>query len=139
MSEQSAGDVLLKLTIPGNPTPKKNNMRILHTPDGRPFVAPSRRFSDFQKQCAQYIPDSARVSISQPCNIECLYFRSDHRRVDLTNLQQSSDDILVHYGVIADDNSKIVAGHDGSRVLYDKDYPRTEIVITSMEAPQEST
>lgn len=139
MSEQSTGNVLLKLTIPGNPTPKKNNMRILRTPDGRPFVAPSSKYGSYEKMCAKYIPDTARLNISQPCNIECLYFRSDHRRVDLVNLLQATDDILVHYGVIADDNSKIVTGHDGSRVLHDKDNPRTEIVITSMEAPQENT
>jgi hypothetical protein len=38
------------------------------------------------------------------------------------------------YGIIEDDNSQIVAGHDGSRVRYDKNNPRTEIEITEMEA-----
>nr|DAZ39251.1 MAG TPA: Cytosine specific methyltransferase [Caudoviricetes sp.] len=33
----------------------------------------------------------------------------------------------------ADDNSRIVAGHDGTRVLYDPKNPRTEIYITKME------
>lgn len=132
-------EVLLRLTIPGNPIPKKNNMRILHTPQGRAFIAPSKRFDDFQKQCAQHIPDSARVGISQACNIECRYFRADHRRVDLTNLLQSTDDILVHYGVLADDNSKIVAGHDGNRVFYDKENPRTELIIIPLDSPQENS
>ena len=39
-------------------------------------------------------------------------------------------DILVDAGILEDDNSNIVAGHDGSRVLYDKENPRTEILIT---------
>ena len=51
------------------------------------------------------------------------------RRVDLCNLHEALCDVLVKHGVIADDNSNIVAGMDGSRVLYDKNNPRTEIVI----------
>ena len=53
------------------------------------------------------------------------------RRVDLTNLLEAVDDMLVKAGVLADDNRDIVAGHDGSRVYYDKDNPRIEIDITS--------
>ena len=52
------------------------------------------------------------------------------RRVDLANLLEAADDVLVHAGVIADDHSGIVVSHDGSRVLYDKEKPRTEIEIT---------
>ena len=55
------------------------------------------------------------------------------RRVDLGNLQASTCDILVKYKVIADDNCKIVASMDGSKVFYDKDNPRTEITITKLE------
>jgi Holliday junction resolvase RusA-like endonuclease len=56
-----------------------------------------------------------------------------HRRVDLCNLHAALHDILVKYQVIEDDNSKIVVSTDGSRVLYDKDHPRTEVVITEVE------
>ena len=52
------------------------------------------------------------------------------RKVDLTNLLEAADDALVTAGVLADDNSKIVVSHDGSRVLLDRDKPRTEIYIT---------
>lgn len=54
------------------------------------------------------------------------------RRVDLVNLLEATCDILVHYGVLADDNSSIVAGHDGSRVLHDKERPRVEVTITEI-------
>lgn len=125
----------IKLLLPGQPIPKKNNMRILHTPQGRPFVAASKRFEDYQKQAGQYIPESARLKISQPCNIACRFFRGDHRRTDLVNLLQAVDDVLTHYDVLADDNCKIVFAHDGSRVFYDKDAPRTEIDITPLDEP----
>jgi Holliday junction resolvase RusA-like endonuclease len=51
------------------------------------------------------------------------------RRVDLTNLLEAIDDILVKYGVLEDDNYNIIDNHDGSRVYYDKENPRTEITI----------
>lgn len=130
----SAMDIIT-LTLPGQPIPKKNNMRILHTPQGRPFVAPSKRFEEFQRQAGPYIPDEARIKIDQPCNIACRFFRGDRRRVDLVNLLQSVDDVLTHYDVLADDNCKIVAAHDGSRVFYDKDAPRTEIDIMPLNEP----
>lgn len=125
----------IKLLLPGQPIPKKNNMRILHTPQGRPFVAPSKRFEDFQKQAGQAIPENTRIRIDYPCNIECRYFHGDRRRVDLVNLLQATDDILTHYNVLSDDHCKIVAAHDGSRVFYDKDAPRTEITITPLDEP----
>lgn len=47
----------------------------------------------------------------------------------MTNLQEGTDDILTEVGVIKDDNSKIIKSHDGSRVYFDKENPRTEIWI----------
>ena len=50
-----------------------------------------------------------------------------------TNLLEAIDDILVYAGTLADDNSSIIVSHDGSRVLYDKDNPRTEVYISQYE------
>ena len=51
------------------------------------------------------------------------------RKCDLTNLLEAVDDVLVKHGIVADDNYTIIESHDGSRVLYDKENPRTEIYI----------
>ena len=56
----------------------------------------------------------------------------DRRRVDLVNLLEATCDILVKAGVLDDDRATIVAGHDGSRVKYSKECPRTEIEITEV-------
>jgi Holliday junction resolvase RusA-like endonuclease len=56
-----------------------------------------------------------------------------HRKCDLTNLLEAIDDVLVKAGVIEDDNYTIIASHDGSRVHYDKENPRTEIIITEVK------
>lgn len=79
------------------------------------------------------IPNTARLGIDYPVNIKMLFYMETRRRVDLSNLLEAADDVLVDAGVIADDNSGIVAAHDGSRVLYDKEHPRTEVTITRLE------
>ena len=63
-------------------------------------------------------------------NIRALYFMPARRKVDITNLESALMDVLVKYGVIADDNCRIVVSTDGSRVMYDKENPRTEVTIT---------
>ena len=47
-----------------------------------------------------------------------------------TNLLEAIDDIMVKAGLLVDDNFTIIQSHDGSRVFYDKNNPRTEIRIT---------
>ena len=42
-------------------------------------------------------------------------------------------DILIKYDVIADDNYNVVAGLDGSRIIYRRGEPETIIEITKIE------
>jgi Holliday junction resolvase RusA-like endonuclease len=48
-------------------------------------------------------------------------------------LLEAIDDIMVKAGLLKDDNYKIIAAHDGSRVYVDKNRPRTEVIITKFE------
>lgn len=59
--------------------------------------------------------------------------KSHYTMLRRRNLLEAADDALVTAGVLADDNSKIVVSHDGSRVLLDRDTPRTEIYITEAQ------
>lgn len=68
--------------------------------------------------------------ISEAVNVKMLFYNATKRRRDLVNDEESCLDILVRYGVLADDNYNIVWSMDGSRELYDKTSPRTEIEIT---------
>lgn len=45
---------------------------------------------------------------------------------------EAAHDTLVAAKILADDNNAIIASVDGSRVLYDKANPRTEIFIEEM-------
>lgn len=123
------------LTLSGPPRTKKNSARILQA-GGRRFVAPSAAFAEYQARCLRQIrqcPEPLPSKISTPVNVRCVYYMPTRRRVDLVNLIEATCDILVKAGVLEDDHCRIVAGHDGSRVEYDKENPRAEIWIEEME------
>ena len=123
----------MKILIPVEPRTKKNSMRLVRL--GRRIVPiPSKQYKDFEEECGRWLQPFSDMEIDKPVNVRCLFYMKTRRRVDLTNLLEAADDVLVKYHVLADDNSQIVAGHDGSRVLYDKASPRIEIEITKMEA-----
>lgn len=120
----------LKINIPLAPVTKKNSQRIVMVRN-RPIIVQSKKYADYEKACALYV-HRLEQPINYPVNVECVYYMPTHRKVDLQNLLSATMDILVRYGVLEDDNSSIVVGNDGSRVYYDKDRPRTEIVIIPM-------
>ena len=126
----------IQYTIKLAPITKKNSQQILtNKATGRAFIAPSSRYKRYEKEAAWFLKPRPPRPIECEVNIKCLFYMPTRRLVDLTNLLEACDDILVNEGIIKDDNSRIVVAHDGSRVLYDKDNPRTEITITRINDP----
>lgn len=127
----------IQFTIVLPPRTKKNTQRVVRiknkgeTRSGRVMLLPSKEFTEYQKSCGYFMPHLSEP-ISTQVNIKAIYYMPTRRRVDITNLHSALHDILVHYGVIADDNCKIVIATDGSRVKVDRDNPRTEVEITEM-------
>lgn len=120
-----------KFTIPLKPITKKNSQRIVKDKTGRPRIIQSSAYVKYEKQCAGFMPDIE--TIESRVNVKAVYYMPNNRRVDLTNLHEALHDILVHYGVLADDNYKIIVSTDGSYVDVDKWHPRTEVIITELE------
>jgi Holliday junction resolvase RusA-like endonuclease len=124
---------VLKFTIPLPPVTKKNSQQIIvNKKTGRPMVIPSKRYREYEKECGWFVQGKG-MNIKKPVNVKCVYYMPTRRRVDLTNLMEATHDILVKYEVLEDDNSKVIRSVDGSRVLYDKENPRTEITIERAE------
>lgn len=121
---------MIKFDIKIAPRTKKNSQRIVVV-RGRPMIIPSKLYKDYENDCKPYIPNVE--TIDYPINLKCIYYMPTKRRVDLCNLLEATCDMLVFYKVLADDNSKIVYSHNGSKVLYDKNNPRTEIEIERIE------
>lgn len=126
----------MKIVIQIPPTTKKNSQQIVWK-NGRPIIIPSAKYKMYERQARAFLTPVSSP-IDYPVNVKCLYYMPTRRRVDLSNLLNSTLDILVHYGVLLDDNRNIVYSVDGSRVLYDKASPRTEIEITPITEGVES-
>ena len=119
----------IKFTIPLPPVSKKNSQQILvNRSTGRPFIMPSKKYKEYEAEAGWFIPkvETIRTAV----NVKCLFYMPTRRRCDLPNMLESIDDIMVKYGLLEDDNFTIIQSHDESRVLYDKERPRTEIHIT---------
>ena len=124
--------ILYKSLIPLNPRTKKNNQKIVKNSKTKALmIVQNDRYKQYERDSGWFLKKIPEP-ISEPVNVKCLFYRDTERRCDLTNLLEAIDDILVKYKILADDNFKIIAGHDGSRVYVDRKHPRTEIEITSM-------
>ena len=115
----------MTFVIPLPPVTKKNHGQIVMN-HGRPVLLPSPQFRQYQKDASIFIP---QYRIDGPVEISARFFMPTRRKVDLTNLLEALDDLLVVCGLLEDDNMTVISSHDGSRVFYDKENPRTEVEI----------
>lgn len=134
----------IKYTIKGDPRTKKNHQMIAGSGKRCPvcrkpekqWVRQGHAHDEYAETAKWQLRPVPSRPIECPVNVKCLFYMKTRRVVDQLNLLATVDDLLKDTGIIADDNCRIVVGHDGSRVLYDKENPRTEIIITKIE-PEE--
>lgn len=128
---------IAKYVIPIDPRPKKNSHRIAGCGSRCPlcgkykkqFIRNADATTEYAFHAAHYLNPRPDTPIAEPVRLVYrLYTGTWHRKDDL-NLYEALDDILVKNGVLKDDDRKIIRSRDGSRVLYDKESPRSEIYI----------
>ena len=125
--------ILYQALIPLNPKTKKNSQQIItNHKTGRAMIIQSSEYKQYEHDVGFFLKKIPQP-IDKPVNVKCIFYRKNAIRCDQSNLIAAIDDILVKYGILADDNFKVIAGHDGSRVYIDKENPRTEIEITEAE------
>lgn len=127
--------------IPGRPISKKNSMNVVYNKKlQRTFVVQSSQWKKYEKEAKKHlIPLHPPIDV--PVNVTVTYWVHKNKdgslpkaKLDLLNLLAGTDDLLVKYKILADDDCKIVVGHDGSRVNY-TDYANEEyasVEITSL-------
>ena len=120
----------LEFTINLNPVTKKNHSQIIvNKQTGRPFIVPSKQYKQYERDAGYFLKGKG-LNISEPVNVQAVYFMGSRRRVDIANLHACLHDILVKYGIWADDSMLVISGTNGSAVRYCKENPRTEVLIT---------
>ncbi len=119
---------IYRFIIPLPPVTKKNHSNIFfNKATGKRFISTSDSYKQYEKDFLLLCPNIP--IINYPINLKALYYMPTKRKVDLINLHSALHDCLVRANVLLDDDFSIVVSTDGSRVYYDKDYPRTEIYI----------
>lgn len=128
--------MIYKYTIPLPPVTKKNSQRLLvNQKTGMPFIAPSSAYKRYEAQAVYFLTPKPKTPLAGRYRVAAVFYMPTRRRVDLTNLLEAAHDTLVAAKILADDNNTIIASVDGSRVLYDKENPRTEIIIQELNEP----
>lgn len=126
--------MIQKYIISLPPITKKNSQQILtNHRTGKPFIAPSRQYKKYEQAAMWYLTPKPKVPLAGRYRVATVFYMPTRRKVDLTNLMEADHDTLVAAKILADDNNAIIASVDGSRVLYDKSNPRTEIFIEELE------
>ena len=133
--------LLYTYTIPLDPRTKKNHQMIVGAGSRCPycgkhrkqFIRQGKAHTDYIINAYPFLAPKPTLPIEAPVRVQYLFYMGTRRKVDGLNLCAAADDLLVEAGILADDNSNIIKSHDGTRVLYDKQNPRTEIYIHAYE------
>lgn len=126
------------LVLPGSCVPKKNNAQTVQFTRKNGSTGftriPSHAYTMWLNRAATALGAYGHATpIDEPVNVRIHFYLNHARKTDLSNLLEGPADLLVAAEVLADDNYKILAGFDGSRVFIDRENPRTEILITPLD------
>ena len=132
---------VVRYTIACEPKSKKNHQQLVGIgatcpkcgKKERMLPIQSKQYLQYEKDCAWFLNPKPTKPIDFPVNICCTFYMKTKRRVDGLNLLAAIDDILVKYKILEDDCRDIVVDHSGSRVLYSKENPHVEVVITTVD------
>ena len=125
----------VSFTIHTAPRTKKNHRQIF-IKNGQVHSTESEAFKRYAKAAKPFFTDIIKLqtmALQPPLNVKAVFYMDARRKVDLVNLEQALCDLLVENHIVEDDNSKIIASMDGSRVAHDKKNPRTEVTIEEIE------
>ena len=121
---------MLSYTVTGNPIVKKNTQKVVWR-RGRSIVVYSAQYRSWWNNAMDELAVQKKPAepIDYPVILVCKFFMQTRRVVDLSALYEGIQDTLVKAEILKDDNFNIIVGHDGSRVLLDRDNPRIEVAI----------
>lgn len=112
------------IVILGVPVVKKNSNTTFNG-----MRLPNKRYAPYAFYNTFYLEKTNKhKTIDTDIILTFMFYRNDKRINDISNLYEAPQDIMVRAGILSDDNDKIVKGHDGSRIIRDKnETPRTVI------------
>lgn len=119
----------ISFTVTGAPRTKKNHgERWRPKGSNRVLTVPSKAWREWAQFAVieNMVPFQDYESVQIEVNCRALFYR-DACRGDAVGYYQGLADLLEKRGVVQDD--KLVVSWDGSRLLIDRENPRTEVVL----------
>jgi Holliday junction resolvase RusA-like endonuclease len=125
---ESRANFEICFVIEGKPAVLKNSKQIVLRGE-RPILVPSRTSVAWRKVALKQLAAQNPIAhaITTDLWVTVVTYAHDKRRRDLDNSLSGPLDALVAAEIIKDDAQ--VKSLDGSRLLYDKERPRVEIVL----------
>ena len=97
------------------------------------YLLSSKKYREWEEYHLQQILWINRIfREEQWLKIECIFYRWDKRKFDLSNSFESIADLFVKASIIQDDNMTILSDISLKFWWYDKENPRCEILITKI-------
>lgn len=120
----------MDITIRGR-IPSKKNEHFAKLIKGKICVFPSTKYQKRENDQMKWLmADKIRpLKLDKPLKVVYKFRFPDSRKTDLSNKLESINDLLVRYGLFADDNHEILACIEATSMGIDKENPRCEIEI----------
>ena len=120
----------MDITIRGR-IPSKKNEHFAKFVKGKICVFPSSKYQKRENdQIKRLMAGRIRpLKLDKPLKVIYKFRFPDRLKTDLSNKLESINDLLVRYGLFADDNYEILACIEATSMGIDKENPRCEIEI----------
>lgn len=119
---------MLKIVIPVAPLTKKDSPKMVYNrDDDKMEIYKSKKYKDYCRIAGMYMDP---LNIDFPVNVKMTFFLPNRYPSSLLGLQEAVEEVLVDCNMLSTNDSRVLASTDGSRILFDKTFPRTEIEIS---------
>lgn len=118
----------MKIIIPVSPLSKNEIPRKVYGENFKKAeIKESKKFKEYCEVAGAYLEP---LNIGFGVQIKMSFYLPYKRNVSLIGLIAAMESVLVECNFLANNSSSVVISVDGSRVLYDSKFPRTELEIT---------
>jgi len=125
----------MKIILPGLPPSKKNGRIIIHRKsDGRHFDIPSNEYQKWEKSMGMLIRQQwgERPTIDHGIILKIIFHVTDKRSWDLSNKEESLQDLLKVCRVISDDNRFIIQEKYSTWKMADSEFVEIQLEKTAL-------
>ncbi len=121
----------MKIVIPVNPISKGDLPRsVIDEKTEEREMYESKKYKEYCIVAGRYMEP---LNINFPVNVKMVFYLPYRRKVSLIGLQRTLEEVMVDCNLLKTNDCNVIASTDGSRVRFDRKYPRTEIEITRIE------